>query len=102
MNPITALTIVQGASTHVTAIALDQNGQPMNPQPAISFVIAPPSAASFTADVAPANGGNVTGLAAGSAVLQASAGSVTANLAVNVTAPPPPPQTLTSIVFTSP
>ena len=98
MNPITSLSIVLGQpAVHVTAVVLDQFGQPM--PGAVPTVSDSAQNTTFTPDAGTTAAGNVAGTKAGADVLTLTFGGITATVPVTVTQPASVP---TSIILTSP
>src|SRR3989339_617855 len=86
LSPASASLLV-GASAQFSASARDQFGAALSPQPAFTWLSSDTGKATVSAS------GLVTGVAAGSAIVTASSGSVskTANITVTAPAPVPPP-----------
>lgn len=97
MNPISSLSIVDGASAHITAVVLDQYGNPM--ASAVATIADPGPATDYVPDAGTTAAGTLTGDALGTDSVVATYLGLTATLTVTVT---PAPSVPTSIVFTNP
>lgn len=97
---ITSLSMIVGATQHVTAQVLDQFGNVM--PGSVPTIIDSGADTSFAPDAGTAGAGILTALTVGSDTLAATFGSLTATLPIVVSAAPPPVSVPTSIQFTSP
>jgi hypothetical protein len=97
MNPITSLSLVDGATAHITAVVLDQYGNPMTS--AMAQITDPGPSTTFAPDAGTTAAGTLTGAALGTDSIVATYLGLTATLPVTVT---PAPSVATSIVFTMP
>lgn len=97
MRQISSLSVAVGASVHVTAQVLDQNGQVITGL--VPTITDTSVDSSFTPDAGDAGAGNVTGNQVGPDTLTATYLALSATLAVTVI---PAPQVPTSIQFVSP
>ena len=84
VSPSTA-TLTAGATQQLAATAYDQNGQPLSPQPAFAWSVAPGGVGTVSAA-----GLYSAGPAAGTATVQAVSGAVTSAATMTVTAAPAP------------
>ena len=97
MNPITSLSVAQGATAHITCNVLDQYG---NVMPGLQAIITDPGPnTSFAADAGITDAGVVTGVSVGSDTIAAAYGTLSTSLPVTVTQAASVPTTLQ---FTSP
>jgi len=87
---IDSTSIEVGHTAQATAVVRDQNGNVMSGE-TVTWSSNTPSFASVSAT------GVITGVAAGTAVIKATDGSVSGTASVTVTAPPPPPPAVTTI-----
>lgn len=97
MNPIISLTIVDGASAHISAQVLDQYGNVM--ASLMPVIVDPGPNTAFVADAGTTGAGTITGDSVGTDSVVATYLALTATLPVVVT---PAPSVATSIQFTSP
>ena len=96
VTPATA-SIAAGATSQLTANALDQNGAAMSPQPAITWTTSNPAVATVSA------GGLVTGVSAGGPVIiTAASGAVSGTASITVTAAVIPVLTSISVTPSAP
>lgn len=93
LTPATS-SVVVGATQQFTAVAKDQNGVALSPQPTITYTSSDTSKATVSS-----TGGLATGVAVGSVVVTASSGSVSSTATLTVTAVPPN-RVLTTVVVT--
>lgn len=97
MNPITSLSLAQGASAHITCNVLDQYGAIM---PGLQAIISDPGPnTNFTPDAGTTDQGTVAGASVGTDTITATYNTLVLALPVTVSQAPSVP---TSLQFTSP